>query len=43
MRLPYPVQEDQVDAEFKNGVLKISLPKSPEAEAKTKKISVKAD
>ena len=43
VRLPYPVQEDQVDAEFKNGVLKISLPKSPEAEAKTKKISVKAD
>ena len=43
VRLPCAVKEDEVDAEFKNGVLKITLPKSPEATAKTKKIAVKAN
>ncbi len=43
VRLPCAVKADEVDAQFKNGVLKITLPKSPEAAAKTKKIAVKAD
>ena len=43
VRLPYPVREEDVNAQFKNGVLKITLPKSAEAASKTKKISVKAE
>ena len=39
VRLPCHVQEDSVDAELKNGVLTITLPKAEEA--KTKKIAVK--
>ena len=42
MRLLCEVDSEKVQAEFKNGVLTITLPKSPEAEAKTKKISIKA-
>lgn len=42
MRLPCEVDADKVQADFNNGVLKVTLPKSPEVEAKTKKISVKA-
>jgi HSP20 family protein len=40
--LPTEVQEDKVEARFKNGVLMVSLPKSPEATAKVKRIEVKS-
>ncbi len=38
--LPFDVDGDRVEATFKNGVLKLTLPKPPELEAKTKKIEV---
>jgi HSP20 family protein len=37
--LPCPVKEDAVDAQYKNGILTIKLPKTEEA--KTRKITVK--
>jgi len=40
--LPAGVDPDKADATFKNGVLKVSLPKTPEAQAKIKHIPVKA-
>ncbi len=40
--LPAGVDADKADASFKNGVLTISLPKTPEAQAKIKHIKVKA-
>ena len=36
------MDEEKVDASFENGVLTVTLPKSPEVQQKTKKISVKA-
>ena len=42
MRLPCAVETKKVSADFKNGVLTIKLPKSPEVKAKTQKIAVKA-
>ncbi|HTL52289.1 MAG TPA: Hsp20/alpha crystallin family protein [Planctomycetota bacterium] len=39
--LPAEVAADKAEAKFKNGVLHITLPKKPEALAKTKKIPVK--
>lgn len=39
--LPAEVKQDNVNAEFKQGVLKIRIPKKPEAERKAKKIDVK--
>jgi HSP20 family protein len=39
--LPAEVQSDKVEASFDKGVLKITLPKSPESQPKTKKIEVK--
>ena len=41
-RLPDDVDADGVEAEFRNGVLKVTLPKSPEAGKKERKIDVKA-
>ena len=41
-RLPDDVDADGVEAEFRNGVLKVTLPKSPEARKEEKKIDVKA-
>ncbi|CAX23230.1 putative molecular chaperone, heat shock Hsp20 family [Methylorubrum extorquens DM4] len=38
--LPYEVEEAKVEASFKNGVLTVSLPKSPKAQSKTKRIAV---
>jgi len=40
--LPAGVDADKADATFKNGVLTISLPKTPEAQAKIKRIPIKA-
>ena len=40
--LPAGVDADKADATFKNGVLTVSLPKTPEAQAKIKHITVKA-
>lgn len=41
-RLPCEVDAGKVKAEFRNGVLKVSLPKTPEAKAKSHKISISA-
>jgi len=41
--LPCEVEEDQVSATFKKGVLTITLPKSPEARREVKHIEVKTD
>jgi HSP20 family protein len=38
--LPAEVEEDKIEATYKKGVLKISLPKSPEAQKVRKKITV---
>ena len=42
IRLPCEVDDANVSAEMKKGVLTVKLPKSPETKAKTKKIAVKA-
>jgi HSP20 family protein len=42
MRLPCEVLEKKVSAKLNNGVLTITLPKSPKAKAKKKKIRVKS-
>jgi HSP20 family protein len=39
-QVPESVDNDKIDAQFKNGVLTISLPKKPEAKKAEKKISV---
>jgi HSP20 family protein len=41
IRLPVNVQSDKISASYKNGVLKITLPKSEEA--KTKEIKIKVE
>jgi HSP20 family protein len=41
LRLPYAVEEKKVQAEFKKGVLTITLPKPAEVQASAKKIEVK--
>ncbi len=41
-RIPAGVDKDTVEASFKNGVLKVTLPKSKEAQSAVKKIDVKA-
>lgn len=40
--LPPGIKGDEAKAEFKNGVLSVVLPKSPEARAKARRIEVKA-
>jgi HSP20 family protein len=40
--LPEGVDVDRIDARFKNGVLKVVLPKTPEAQKQAKKIEVKS-
>lgn len=40
MSLPFDIDPDAVEAKFKNGVLKLTLPKPPELESRTKKIEV---
>lgn len=43
-RIPLPpgVDPEKAEAQFKKGVLTVSLPKTPEAQAKVRKIEVKA-
>jgi HSP20 family protein len=41
-RVPDGVDADKIDANFKNGVLKLTLPKTTEAQKSEKKISIKA-
>jgi HSP20 family protein len=41
-RLPNGVDAEKIDAQFKNGVLSVTLPKKPEAQKPEKKIEVKA-
>lgn len=40
--VPEGVDTDKISAEFKNGVLKVTLPKTAEAQKQEKKIAVKA-
>jgi len=40
--LPDGVDADKIEASFKNGVLKVTLPKTAEAQKPAKKIDVKA-
>ncbi|MBS9718083.1 Hsp20/alpha crystallin family protein [Pseudohalocynthiibacter aestuariivivens] len=42
LAVPEGVNTDKVDASFSKGVLTVTLPKLPEAKAKTKKVKVKA-
>jgi len=41
LRLPDTVDEDKVEARFENGVLRITLPKRPEAGGAQRKIEIK--
>lgn len=41
IRIPFAVDQEKVDASFDKGVLTITLPKPPDAQQLTKKISVK--
>lgn len=43
VQLPVKVQDDRAKAEFKNGVLRITLPKTVETRKLTRKIEVKSD
>ena len=42
MQIPEGVDVDKIEASFKNGVLTVTLPKTTQAQAPEKKISVKA-
>lgn len=43
MSLPFDIEPDAVSAKFKNGVLKLSLPKPPELERSPRKIAIERD
>ena len=38
--LPFEVEEDKAEASFENGVLTVTLPKSPNASARVKRIAI---
>ncbi len=40
--IPFEPDQDHVEANFENGVLKVSIPRSPEAEKQTRKIEIKS-
>ena len=40
--LGYEVQEDKADAQFRNGVLTVTLPKSEQAQSQVKRIAIKS-
>jgi len=40
IRLPFEVEEDKAEASFKNGVLSVTLPKSPKAQENVKRIAI---
>lgn len=42
LTVPSEIQADKIEASFDKGVLKVTLPKAPEAQRKTKKIEVKS-
>ena len=42
LRIPEGVDQDKIEASFKKGVLKVVLPKKPEARKPEKKIEIKA-
>jgi HSP20 family protein len=42
LRLPFAVDPTQIDAEFKNGVLTLTIPKPKEAQAQVHRIAVKS-
>lgn len=41
LTIPFEANADDVDADFENGVLKVTLPKPPDVKKKTRKIAVK--
>jgi HSP20 family protein len=41
-QLPPGIDQNKIEANFRNGVLTVVLPKAPEAQTKTKKIAIKA-
>jgi len=43
VRLPCEVDSDKIDAKFKNGILTITMPKSPTVAANTKKIAIASE
>lgn len=40
VQLPVPIQHDKVEAEFKNGILTLTLPKAEELQRKAVKVNV---
>jgi HSP20 family protein len=40
--LGYEIEEDRIDARFKNGVLSVTLPKSAKAQSQAKRIAIKS-
>jgi len=43
LTLPFEPDADKIDAKFDHGVLRVTIPRSPKAEAETKKIPIKGD
>ena len=41
VRVPETIDADKIEAAFKNGVLKVTLPKKPEAQKPVRKIEVR--